>query len=126
MSKNERAKTKSVGDTVRAESFARTTKNILPKKISPTGARNLAIAVIKSGIVGEKNGTTGKSEPDIMFFKSSIFDFWASLAYGCKPDYIDGVDIPDLIRADVKSKGRPRTNTPNRKRRPKIKKPSTR
>lgn len=121
MLKNEKGKTKSAGDTVRAKSFAHTTKNILPKKINPTGARNLAIAVIKSGIVGEKNSTTGKSGPDVMFFKSSMFDFWASLAYGCKPDYIDGVDIPALIRTDIKCRGRPRTDTPNRKRRPRTK-----
>ena len=121
MLKNEKARIKSANAIVRAKNSARTTKNIIPKKINPTGARDLAIAVIKSGIVGEKNSTTGKSCPDIMFFKSSMFDFWASLAYGCKPDYIDGVDIPALIRTDIKCRGRPRTDTPNRKRRPKTK-----
>lgn len=101
MSKNAKAKTKNVKDIVIAKNSVPSTKNCLPKKISPLGARMLAIGVIKSAIFNEDK------KIDITFFKSDAFDFWANLAYGCKPNYVDGIHIPSLIRKNSVSNKKP-------------------
>jgi len=68
------------------------------------GAKNLAIAVIKSGI-HIKDGKV--KYIDEKFFESEMFDFWASLAYGCKPDYIDGVCVSDIVVRNVNTNNKP-------------------
>ena len=99
MLKNEKARTRSADAIARAGSSATTTKCRI-KTITKTGARLLATAVIRSALY--------ERPVDTAFFESEMFDFWASLAYGGKPDYIDGIDIPSLIRNDVKKVGHPR------------------
>lgn len=107
MSKNAKAKTKSVQGTARVHRSATTSKkNTQP--IPPTyplnenGCRLLAQKVIQSAF-GRKI--------DESFLESKWYDFWSGIAYNIKPDYVNGQEAIELYKvnsATAKKVGHPR------------------
>ena len=102
--KPDREKTKSVQDTVHVVSSVTTTENTMEQDLQKTpplnkdGCRLLAATVIQHA----------RKDKDKRFFSSKDYNFWAEIAYGGKPDGIEGEEINYMIdhnidRSDNKS-----------------------